>query len=91
VKNFNNCLENVCFQATGGKQKNMWPKSMEYVAKTRGYVSEKLRICGQNTRICVRKAQNMWPKDLWPRFALRQEELQSAAKIRCFELECGVH
>ncbi len=34
----------------------------QYVAKTHGHVSEKHRICGRNTRICVRKAQNMWPK-----------------------------
>jgi hypothetical protein len=39
------------------------PKNTEYVA-------EKHRICGRNTRITVQKAQNMWPKDLWPNFAL---------------------
>jgi hypothetical protein len=39
------------------KHADMCPKSTEYVAETHG--------------ICVRKAQNMWPKDLWLRFALR--------------------
>jgi hypothetical protein len=34
----------------------MWPKSTEYVA-------EKHRIFG-------RKAQDLWPKDLWLNFAL---------------------
>jgi hypothetical protein len=55
-KNLNNCLENVRFQATGGKQKNMWPKSTEYVAKKHG-------ICGQKAQICGQKAQDLGPKN----------------------------
>jgi hypothetical protein len=48
----------------GPKARNMWPKdanmcptSTEYVAETRGYASEKHRICGGNTR-------NMCPKSI---------------------------
>ncbi len=32
------------FQATGGKQKNMWSKNSEYVAKKHKYVAEKRGI-----------------------------------------------
>jgi hypothetical protein len=43
-KNLNNGLENVSFQATRGKQKNMWPKSTNMWPKSTGFGAEKRGI-----------------------------------------------
>jgi hypothetical protein len=40
----------------GQKARNMWPKSMEYVADKHG-------ICGQKAQICGQKAQDLGPKN----------------------------